>query len=120
MTSIAHPMPAPFTADDYAARMTRVVHDAVAVGLDGVLVTPGPDLVWLAGYRRPRSPNASRFWCCARIVYRPWWFPRSSGLMPNPRRVRLRCRSSNGPMAPIRIRWPVHYWTLQADTASPT
>ncbi|WP_128638369.1 M24 family metallopeptidase [Rhodococcus opacus] len=51
MTSIADPMPAPFTGDDYAARMTRVVHDAVAVGLDGVLVTPGPDLVWLAGYR---------------------------------------------------------------------
>ncbi len=51
MTSIAHPTPAPFTGDDYATRMTRVVHDAVAVGLDGVLVTPGPDLVWLAGYR---------------------------------------------------------------------
>ncbi|MFD6064868.1 M24 family metallopeptidase [Rhodococcus wratislaviensis] len=49
MTSLVHPTP--FTGDDYAARMVRVVHDAVAVGLDGVLVTPGPDLVWLAGYR---------------------------------------------------------------------
>jgi D-alanyl-D-alanine dipeptidase len=43
--------PAPITAEDYAARMRRVVADAVAAGLDGLLVTPGPDLVWLTGYR---------------------------------------------------------------------
>ncbi len=43
--------PAPFTRDDYAARMARVVADAGAAGLDGVLVTPGPDLVWLTGYQ---------------------------------------------------------------------
>ncbi|WP_448005178.1 M24 family metallopeptidase [Agromyces bauzanensis] len=43
--------PVPFTSDDYAARMVRVVADAVAAGLDGVIVTPGPDLVWLTGYR---------------------------------------------------------------------
>ncbi|HYQ76248.1 aminopeptidase P family N-terminal domain-containing protein, partial [Cellulomonas sp.] len=42
---------APFTRDDYAARMARVVADAGAAGLDGVLVTPGPDLVWLTGYQ---------------------------------------------------------------------
>ena len=42
---------APFTTEDYAARMARVVADAEAAGLDGVLVTPGPDLVWLTGYR---------------------------------------------------------------------
>jgi Xaa-Pro aminopeptidase len=42
---------APFTTEDYAARMARVVADAGAAGLDGVLVTPGPDLVWLTGYR---------------------------------------------------------------------
>lgn len=41
----------PFTRDDYAARMRRVVTDAGSAGLDGVLVTPGPDLVWLTGYR---------------------------------------------------------------------
>ncbi|HEU5036451.1 MAG TPA: Xaa-Pro peptidase family protein [Nocardioides sp.] len=40
-----------FTRDDYAARMSRVVGDARVIGLDGVLVTPGPDLVWLTGYR---------------------------------------------------------------------
>ncbi|UYF95068.1 aminopeptidase P family protein [Rhodococcus aetherivorans] len=51
MTSIVHPTPAPFTGDDYAARMARVVRVAVGAGLDGVLLTPGPDLVWLTGYR---------------------------------------------------------------------
>lgn len=44
-------MTVPFTRDDYAARMARVVADGRAAGLDGVLVTPGPDLVWLTGYR---------------------------------------------------------------------
>ncbi|HET6953264.1 MAG TPA: aminopeptidase P family protein [Acidimicrobiales bacterium] len=44
--------PPPFTAHDYRARMERVVADAVRAGLDGgVLVTPGPDLVWLTGYQ---------------------------------------------------------------------
>ena len=43
--------PIPFTSDDYAARMARVVDDAIEVGLDGVIVTPGPDLLWLTGYR---------------------------------------------------------------------
>ncbi|OWY81520.1 Xaa-Pro peptidase family protein [Rhodococcus sp. BUPNP1] len=51
MTSQVHPAPMPFTSEDYAARMTRVVHDAALAGLDGVLITPGPDLVWLTGYR---------------------------------------------------------------------
>src|SRR4051794_11520288 len=41
----------PFTREDYAARMKRVVASGRAAGLDGVLVTPGPDLVWLTGYR---------------------------------------------------------------------
>lgn len=49
MTAI--PTPPPFAAEDYAARMRRVVGDATAAGLDGLLVTPGPDLVWLTGYR---------------------------------------------------------------------
>ena len=44
--------PPPFTAEDYQVRMERVVTDAVDAGLDGgVLVTPGPDLVWLTGYQ---------------------------------------------------------------------
>ena len=43
--------PIPFTSADYAARMARVTEDALGAGLDGVIVTPGPDLVWLTGYR---------------------------------------------------------------------
>ena len=45
------PTPAAFTTDDYLARASRVVSDAADRGLAGVLVTPGPDLVWLTGYR---------------------------------------------------------------------
>jgi Xaa-Pro aminopeptidase len=43
--------PAAFTEQDYAARLTRAARDAAAVGLSGLLVTPGPDLVWMCGYR---------------------------------------------------------------------
>lgn len=43
--------PTPFTADDLAARMRHAVESAQAAGLDGLLVMPGPELVWLTGYR---------------------------------------------------------------------
>ncbi|WP_328536056.1 aminopeptidase P family protein [Streptomyces sp. NBC_00344] len=43
--------PAPFTADDYRARMARAAQSAADAGLDGVLVAPGPDMVHLTGYR---------------------------------------------------------------------
>ncbi|MGW4552282.1 M24 family metallopeptidase [Streptomyces sp. NPDC004365] len=43
--------PAPFTAEDYAARMRRAAEAADAAGLAGLLIAPGPDLVWLTGYR---------------------------------------------------------------------
>ena len=43
--------PVPFANEDYAARMRRVVADAVQAGLEALLVTPGPELVWLTGYR---------------------------------------------------------------------
>jgi Xaa-Pro aminopeptidase len=42
--------PRPFTAEDFAGRMRRAAEQAQAAGLTGVLVTPGPDLVYLAGY----------------------------------------------------------------------
>ena len=42
--------PAPFTADDYRARMRRAAEAAADAGLAGLLVAPGPDLVWLTGY----------------------------------------------------------------------
>ena len=40
----------PFTAEDFAARMQRAAEQADEAGLTGVLVTPGPDLVYLTGY----------------------------------------------------------------------
>ena len=43
--------PRAFTAEDYAARMARVVDQSGEAGLDAVVVAPGPDLVWLTGYR---------------------------------------------------------------------
>ncbi|MFE0640774.1 M24 family metallopeptidase [Streptomyces sp. NPDC058877] len=41
----------PFTTDDYRARMARAAESAAGAGLAGVLVAPGPDLVYLTGYR---------------------------------------------------------------------
>jgi Xaa-Pro aminopeptidase len=51
MTTIDPPVPPPFTGEDFAARMRRVIESAVEKGLAGVIVTPGPDLVWLTGYQ---------------------------------------------------------------------
>ena len=51
MTSTPVHQPAAFTAEDYLARASRVVEDATENGLAGVLVSPGPDLVWLTGYQ---------------------------------------------------------------------
>jgi Xaa-Pro aminopeptidase len=42
--------PVPFTADDYTARVRRAARAAGDAGLDGILVTPGPDLLYLTGY----------------------------------------------------------------------
>ncbi|MFD7132328.1 aminopeptidase P family protein [Streptomyces sp. NPDC059894] len=47
--------PAPFTADDYRARMERAARAAGGAGLAGLLVAPGPDLVWLTGYAPPAA-----------------------------------------------------------------
>jgi Xaa-Pro aminopeptidase len=51
MTMTDPPVPPPFTNEDFAARMRRVVNSADEKGLAGVIVTPGPDLVWLTGYQ---------------------------------------------------------------------
>ena len=51
MTVMDSLAPTAFTNDDFAARMRRVVSAAVEKDLAGVIVTPGPDLVWLTGYR---------------------------------------------------------------------
>ena len=42
--------PVPFTADDFAARRARAAKAAGEAGLTGLLVTPGPDLLYLTGY----------------------------------------------------------------------
>ncbi len=42
--------PAPFTADDYAARQQRAARAGEEAGLAGLLVTPGPDLIYFTGY----------------------------------------------------------------------
>ena len=41
----------PFTADDYTRRMERAAEQADAKGLTGVLVAPGPDLLYFTGYQ---------------------------------------------------------------------
>jgi len=51
MTTTERTPPVPFTSEDYAARMRRVVADAGHAGLDGLVVMPGPELFWLTGYR---------------------------------------------------------------------
>ncbi|MFF5367001.1 aminopeptidase P family protein [Streptomyces sp. NPDC013187] len=44
---------ASFTADDYRSRMERAARTAAEAGLAGLLIAPGPDLVWLTGYTPP-------------------------------------------------------------------
>jgi Xaa-Pro aminopeptidase len=40
-----------FTTDDFAHRMDRAAAQASAAGLTGLLVTPGPDLLYFTGYQ---------------------------------------------------------------------
>jgi hypothetical protein len=41
----------PYTAGDFAGRMERATAQAANAGLTGLLVTPGPDLLYFTGYR---------------------------------------------------------------------
>jgi len=43
-------MARPFRAEDFEARIVRVTRSAEEAGLSGILVTPGPDLLYLTGY----------------------------------------------------------------------
>jgi D-alanyl-D-alanine dipeptidase len=43
-------MTRPFTTEDFAGRMERAAGQAADAGLTGVLVTPGPDLLYFTGY----------------------------------------------------------------------
>src|SRR3974390_2494032 len=40
----------PFDAEDYARRMTRAAEQGRDAGLAGILVPPGPELMYFAGY----------------------------------------------------------------------
>lgn len=44
-------MPRPFTTEDYTARLARATADASAAGLTGLVVAPGPDLLYLSDYQ---------------------------------------------------------------------
>ena len=44
------PMTRPFTTEDFARRLERAARQAADADLTGVLVTPGPDLLYLTGY----------------------------------------------------------------------
>ncbi|GAA1161806.1 aminopeptidase P family protein [Streptomyces hebeiensis] len=44
------PADAPFTVDDYRARLDRAAQQAAGAGLAGLLIAPGPDLAHLTGY----------------------------------------------------------------------
>ncbi|NUO61570.1 MAG: aminopeptidase P family protein [Hamadaea sp.] len=46
-------MVTPFTSDEYADRVARVARAAAGAGLDGLVITPGPDLAYLCGYTPP-------------------------------------------------------------------
>ncbi|MET4637233.1 aminopeptidase P family protein [Mycetocola sp. 2940] len=50
IASRSNSAPAPFTTDDFGERLRRAALSAEAAGLDGILVTPGPDLLYLTGY----------------------------------------------------------------------
>ena len=43
-------MTRPFDTGDFARRLARAARQAVDADLTGVLVTPGPDLLYLTGY----------------------------------------------------------------------
>ncbi|GAU64772.1 putative Xaa-Pro dipeptidase [Streptomyces sp. NBRC 110611] len=43
------------TSEDYERRMERAGRAAADAGLAGLIVTPGPDLVWLCGYAPPAA-----------------------------------------------------------------
>jgi Xaa-Pro aminopeptidase len=43
-------VPRPFTTEDFKHRMKRAAAQAAEAGLTGVLVTPGPDLLYFTGY----------------------------------------------------------------------
>jgi D-alanyl-D-alanine dipeptidase len=50
------------TAADYERRRALAVEHAAGAGLTGVLVTPGPDLIWLTGYQPAITERLTVLW----------------------------------------------------------
>src|SRR5271167_3078919 len=62
----------PFDAEDYARRMTRAAEQATEAGLTGVLVTPGPDLMYFTGYAPVAITERITMLAAAAISLRDW------------------------------------------------
>jgi hypothetical protein len=114
-----NPEPAAFTNDDFAARMRRVASSAVEKGLGGVIVTPGPDLVWLTGYRPTAITERLTM-----LVLSPDNEP--TPLVPILERpdaeaaeAPAACHWWTGPMAPAPTKPPAHCCAQTARSASP-
>ena len=89
MTAASQPHGRTVHHDDYAARMERVVDRRGEAGrADGVLVTPGPDLVWLTGYQ-PTAITERLTMLVLTPDHEPTLLvPASSDPMPRPPRAR--------------------------------
>ena len=99
--------PNKFTSEDYAARMARVVDDALEAGLDGVIVTPGPDLLWLTGYRPTAITERLTMLVLAPNVRPTLLGPHWRGPMRKPPKAQPAWGSSTGSMGQTRTRRPV-------------
>ena len=108
MTTPNPPIPAAFTNDDFAARMRRVVSAAVEKGLAGVIVTPGPDLVWLIGYRPTAITERLTMLVLSDDNEPTLLVPSSSGRTPRLPRVRAASQLWIGKTAPTLMRSPDH------------
>jgi Xaa-Pro aminopeptidase len=51
----------PFTRDEYLRRVARVREEMVRLGLDGLLLTSGPNLTYLSGYPSPLRAGSRPF-----------------------------------------------------------
>jgi Xaa-Pro aminopeptidase len=51
----------PFTGDEYVARVARVRGEMARLGLDGMLLTSGPNLTYLSGYPSPLRSGSRPF-----------------------------------------------------------
>lgn len=81
---------APFTAADYGARMERAARAAADAGLAGLLVAPGPDMVWLTGYTPTAVTERLTVLVLAPgrdpVLVVPTWRPRTPSTRPAPPR----------------------------------